>query len=98
MLSNNLHKHVEHCLTLALTGVRESLLHERDIRRVAVLNTLLQPLDGLAVAEALSRSTGASPNKNKALVWRAEAPTEKIVEGVQIAVPRHGEPEDTGKL
>lgn len=39
-----------------------------------------------------------SPDENKATVWRAEASTEKIVERIQITVPRHSQPKHASKF
>ena len=74
------------------------LLTVRDVGRTTVMDSLLKPMERLAITEPLPWKVGVLPDKNESLIGRAESSSEEIVEGVQIAVPRHRQAKHSRKL
>jgi hypothetical protein len=87
MFPNNLYQYIEKRLPFPLSGLCELLLHQWNICWMAILDAFLQPFDGLAVAEALSRNSGVSPNEYEPILWGSKSAAKDIVECVQIAIP-----------
>jgi hypothetical protein len=65
---------------------------------MAAMYSLLKPMKGLVVAKPLPRNVGLPPNENKTVIRCAETTSQKVIEGIKIAIPRHRQPKNSREL